>query len=491
MANFTDPKTITDESDPRDPGLPPTGTDGGTGKTRAWRLGLFLPGNYPAVVQFHEDRLCFGGCASDPQRIDLSCTGIYDTFSPSNIKDGTVTDELACSFTLSSNQVNAIRWLGSDSNGLLIGTSGGEWLMSPATTGGVITPTNVNAKQSSLNGSSTVQPLRIGNETIFNQIGGKRIRQMVYDYYNNGFVGADLSFRASHLTASGFKQFAFQRTPQPIIWALRNDGKLVSILYDRSEQDKPQDCGWALHTLAGGAVVQSIAVIPAVDGSRDELWLAVQRTINGATVCYTERMTKLWEEGDATPYTLGAETAYRFTPELTYYLDSAQRGVFGSPVTTVSGLDHLEGATVGVLADGSTHADRVVSGGAIALDRAALDVNVGLKYESRGRTMTVEAGAAQGTAQTKKKKIHRVGFRMFDTLGLTVRASGTGGDQDVTEPFRRTQDLMDAPPPLFSGDFDVDWEGTYETDGTVEFAQTDPLPFNLSMLVISLETSDG
>src|SRR5690348_2778515 len=477
--------------DPRDPGLPPTGTDGGTGKTRAWCMGLLTDGNYPAVVQFHEDRLGYAGYPTAPQRIDLSCSGIYDTFSTSNVKDGTVTDDLACSFTLSSNQVNAIRWLMSDQNGLLIGTSGGEWLLSPASTGGVITPTNVNAKQSSLNGSSTTVPLRVGNETIYNQIGAKRIRQLVFDYYTNGFQGADLSFRASHLTASGFKQFALQRTPQPIIWALRNDGKLVSILYDRSEQDKPQDCGWALHSIAGDAIVQSICVIPSVDGSRDELWLAVQRTINGATVCYTERMTKLWEEGDATPYDLDGTTEYRFTPELTYYLDSAQRGVFGTPVTTVSGLDHLEGATVGVLADGATHPDCVVTGGAITLARASLDVNVGLKYESRARTMTIEAGAAAGTAQTKKKKIHRVGFRVYDTLGMTVRTTGTGGEQDVTQPFRRTNDLMDAPPPLFSGDFDVDWEGTYETDGTVEFAQTDPLPFNVSMLVVSLETSDG
>lgn len=484
-------KMVGPDSDPINPGPPATGTDAGTGKTRAWCAGAYWLANYPSVVQFHEDRLTFAGPPQSPQRIDMSNSGLYDIFSPSALLDGTVVDSNACSFTLSSNQVNAIRWLASDSNGLLIGTAGGEWLLSPAASGGVITPTNVNAKQSSLNGSSTTVPIRVGNETIFNQIGGKRIRQMVYDYYSNGFQGTDLSFRASHLTVGGFKQFAFQRTPQPIVWALRNDGKLISILYDRSEQDKPQDCGWALHSIAGDAIVQSICVIPSVDGSRDELWLAVQRTINGSTACYTERMTKFWEEGDATAYDLDGTTEYRFTPSLTYYLDSAQRGTFGSPVTTVSGLDHLEGATVGVLADGATHPDCVVTGGAITLAREASDVNVGLKYESRARTMTIEAGAAAGTAQTKKKKIHRVGFRMYDTLGMTVRATGTGGEQDVTQPFRRANDLMDAPPPLFSGDFDVDWEGTYETDGTIEFAQTDPLPFNLSMLVVSLETMDG
>jgi len=475
--------------DPVDPGKPATGTDAGTGNTRAWCAGAYYSANYPSVVQFHEDRLIFGAPANDPQRVDMSNSGLYEIFSPSALKDGAVDDSNACAFVLSSNEVNAIRWLQSDQNGLLIGTAGGEWLMRPAVNGGTITPTNVDAKQSSQFGSATVAPARIA-ETTLSMPPWAVCRQMIYDYYVSGFQGADISFRASHLTKGGFKQLAYQATPQPILWALRNDGKLVSILYDRSEQDKPQDCGWALHDISGGTV-QSIAVIPSVDGSRDELWLAVQRTVNGATVCYTERMTKLWEEGDATPYDLNGTTEHRFTPADTYYLDSAQRGTFGSPVTTITGLGHLEGATVGVLADGATHPDCVVSGGAITLARAASDVNVGLKYESRARTMTIEAGAAAGTAQTKKKKIHRVGFRLFDTLGLTVRASGTGSERDITEPFRRTNDLMDAPPPLFSGDYDADWEGTFETDGTIEFAQTDPLPFNISLLVASLETQDG
>lgn len=476
--------------DPVDPGAPATGVEGGTGNTRAWCAGAWYAGNYPSTVHFHEDRLVFAGPTNDPQRVDGSNSGLYEIFSPSALKDGIVTDSNSYAFVLSSNETNAIRWLMSDPNGLEIGTSGGEWLMRPAVNGGTITPTNVDAKQSSKFGSAAVPPERIGNETLFVQRGGKRIRQMIYDYYVNGFQGADISFRASHLTAGGFKQLAYQATPQPILWALRNDGKLVSILYDRSEQDKPQDCGWALHDISGG-IVQSIAVIPSADGSRDELWLAVQRTVDGITVCYTERMTKVWEEGDATAYDLDGTTEYRFTPENTYYLDSAQRGTFGSPVTTISGLDHLEGETVGVLADGATHPDCVVSGGSITLDREASDVNVGLKYESRARTMTIEAGAAAGTAQTKKKKVVKVGFRLFDSLGLTVHPNGTGAERDVDEYFRRTNDLMDAPPPLFSGDFDVDWEGTFETEGTIEFAQTDPLPFNISMLVPLVETQDG
>lgn len=478
-------------ADSLDPGPPPTGTTTGTGVTRAWQLGAYWLGNFPSIVQFHEDRLCFAGAPSSPQRIDMSCSSQYTIFSPTAVKDGTIVDSNACSFVLNSNEVNSIRWLASDQNGLLIGTAGGEWLMTPASTGAVITPSNVNAKQSSQHGSEPVQPVRVGVDTIFLQAGAKRLRQMVYDYYVNGFQGANLSFRAEHLAAAGFKQLCYQRTPQPLIWAVRKDGALVSILFDRNEQENPQDCGWALYFADGTAKVISAQVIPSPDGTRDELWLAVQRTINGTSRTFIERMSKLWEEGDATPYDLSGTTAYRFTPALTTYLDASIRTVFGSPVTAISGLDYLEGRTVGVLADGSTHPDRTVTSGSITLDRTATDVNVGLKFTSRARTMPIEAGAAAGTAQTKKKRIHRVGFRMFDSLGLTVKATGSGGEQEITEPFRSTSDLMDAPPPLFSGDYDVDWEGTYETAGTVEFSQTDPLPLNISALVVSLETQDG
>lgn len=477
-------------ADSLDPGKPPTGTDTGTGKTRGWQMGAFYPGNYPAVVQFHEDRLCFAGCPQTPQRIDMSNTGQYTIFSPSAVKDGTIVDSNACVFVLNSNEVNTVRWMASDQNGLLLGTAGGEWLLSPASTGSVITPSNVNAKQSSQHGSEPVQPVRVGVDTIFVQAGGKRLRQMVYDYYVNGFQGANLSFRAEHLAAPGFSQLCYQRTPQPLIWAVRKDGGIVAILFDRNEQENPQDCGWALNFSDGTAKVVSAQVISSPDGTRDELWLAVQRTVNGSTVCYIERMSKLWEEGDATPYDLDGTTAYRFTPALTTYLDASIRTVFGSPVTTISGLDHLEGRTVGVLVDGATHPDRVVSSGSITLAAPAKDVDVGLKFTSRGRTMSVEAGAA-GTAQGKKKRIHRVTFRLYDSLGLTVKATGSGGETAITEPFRSTADLMDNPPPLLTDDVDVDWEGTYETAGTVEFSQSDPLPLNISALVLSMDTQDG
>lgn len=476
MAAYTDP------NDPYAPGA--TDPTGAVPAARAWYIGAWYPGNYPAVVTFHEDRLVFAGAPQLPQRIDGSVSGQYNTFSPSAVVDSTVTAATAYAFSLNANTVNVVRWMQSDQHGLLIGTAGGEWLLSPGTTGQALSAINVSAKQSTLFGSEPIAPLRIGNETLFTQQGGRRLRALKYDFYVDGFQGPDISVLSEHLTVTGFKQYALQKSPQQIVWAVRNDGALISVSYDRDQDEQ----GWMLHTIAGdSAKVLSVACIPAPDGSRDEVWVAVQRVVNGTTVCYVERMTKLWEAGDAVSYTLSGVTQQKYVPQDTYYLDSAVRTVFGSPVTTITGLTWLEGQTVSVLADSATHPDVVVTGGAITLQRSAQDVCIGLNYTSQAQTLQIEAGGADGPAQGKIKRIHRLIVRMYDTLGLTLTA-GTNV-QDVS--FRYSDGLMDAPPSLFSGDIPLAWEGTYDRDGYVSWSQTQPLPSNISMIAAQLETQDG
>jgi len=475
-----------DPNDPLDPGS--TAPSGALVANRAFQLSSYYAGNYPACVTFHQDRLLFAGAPQTPQRLDASVSSQYTTFSPSAVLDGTVTDSCAYGFALNSNTVDAIRWLQSDSHGILIGTSGGEWLVKAGQLGGAITPTSVETQQSTAYGSTTQPSLRVGLETLFLQGGARRLRALKYDFYTDGFVGPDVSVLSDQLTTGGFTQFALQRAPQQIIWLVRTDGTLVSISYDRDQDEE----GWVAHQLGGDPTtkVLSVAVIPAPDNSRDEVWLAVQRTINGATSVTVEKMSKLWEIGDAVTYTDAGATQTKFVPNLTTYLDCSARTVFGSQVTTVTGLTWLEGQTVSVLADSATHPDCVVTGGTITLQRPALDVNVGLRYTSSAQSMPIEAGGGDGPAQGKIKRIHRVIVRLFDTLGLQLTAGNVGAPvNDV--PFRNSSDLMDEPPSLFNGDIPVTWDGSYDREGYVIWEQTQPLPSNVSAVIAQLETQDG
>lgn len=452
----------------------------GTTATTDWQLGLYSSTTgYPACVTFHEDRLFFAGPTNYPHRVDGSKSSDYENFAPTD-PDGTVPADCAIAISLNANQVNAVRWLMTDERGLLAGTAGGEWLIRASSLQDAMSPTNVQAKQPTVYGSNTVAPLKIDKSTLFLQRNGRKVREMSYVYMSDGFEAADVSAVSEHIFISPGTQMAAQLSPQQYLWAVKADGTLASCTFDKHQEV----VGWARHTLGGyynsgntqAPKVESIAVIPSPDGTRDTVWVVVNRYINGATHRYVEYMTKLWENGD--------------TLADAVYLDSS--AVYsGAPTTTVSGLTWLIGQTVSVLADGSVHPDCVVNGsGVITLSRSASKVQVGLGYVSDGQTLRIEAGGGDGTAQGKLKRIHRVIFRFFQSVGLSVLPNAYGVPL-APEPFRSSADLMDSPVGLFTGDKRWAWEGTYETEGQVFWRQDQPLPSNIEALVVQLETQDG
>ena len=207
------------------------------------------------------------------------------------------------------------------------------------------------------------------------------------------------------------------------------------------------------------AVVESIAVIPS-DQDEYQLYLLIKRYVDGATKRYVEFLTN-FEFGEA------QDNAFFIDSGLTY--DSV-------PTTTISGLDHLEGETVSILADGATHATKTVSGGNITLDRSAQKVHVGLNYDSILQTLRIEAGATQGVAQSKVKRINEVTVRLHKSLGVEV-----GGDLDNMEniPFRSSAAIMGSPIDLFSGDKKIELRDDYNVDGHVFVRQTQPLPLTV------------
>jgi hypothetical protein len=436
--------------------------------TTFWRLGVWTSNsNYPGCVVFNQDRLIWAGPSSNPSRIDGSNVSDYENMAPTQL-DGTVIDSNAIGFSLNASTMNKIQWMMSDEWGLLCGTAGGEWVVSPSTLQQAITPTNINAKQSTSYGVAATAAIRVGKSTLFVQRTGRKLREMTYQYVINTFQAPDISLVSEHLTVTGLKQLCVTLAPYQQIWMCRNDGTLVGIAYD-----KDQDCvGWHQHQIGGSGIVESVAAMPATDVTRDELWMVVNRTINGSTKRYVEVMTKFWEDGDTVQHAV--------------FLDSSAE-YDGAPTTTITGLTWLEGATVGVLADGSTHPDCVVSNtGVITLQRSASVVQVGLKYSSSGKTLRIEAGGADGPAQGKFKRIHRAIFRFFQTVGHTLT-----GNTTIAEPFRDSSMPMDQPVALFSGDKRWSYDGSYDLDGQISWEQDDPLPSNITLLGAQLETQDG
>lgn len=155
----------------------------------------------------------------------------------------------------------------------------------------------------------------------------------------------------------------------------------------------------------------------------------------------------------------------------------------------IGGLHHLIGETVTILADGATHPDRVVApDGTVTLERAAARVHVGLGYTSRLSTMDIEAGALEGAAQGKSRRIHRVIVRLNNSLGMRVGAE-PARTEDVV--FRAARTAMDQSPPLFTGDKFVAFPKGWDACAIVTVLQEQPLPCTVVALIPQLTTMDG
>lgn len=447
-----------------------------------WRLGLYSnTTGYPAAVAFYEDRLVFGGCPAAPSRVDFSRTGDYENFAPTDT-DGTVVDDHAISYTLNSDEVQVIRWMKGDEKALIIGTLDGEWPMRPSTASEALTPTNVSAKQSTARGSADLQAIRAGDAMLFIQTAQRQLRELAYVFEADKFRTPDVTVLSEHITKTGIKDFDYQKQPHSIVWLTRNDGTLLSFTYERDQKV----LAWARHavggyseaTLTAPAAVESVACMPSADGTRDEVWVAVKRLINGRTVRYIEYLTKTWEKDDVQEDAVYGDCA------LTYD---------GSPITTVTGLWHLIGETVGVLVDGAAHPSRAVSStGTITLTAPASKVQVGFTYNSDGQMLRQDVGAADGTAQGKIQRSHRVILRVHDTLGL-LTGSGfhTTGPGKLTETtFYRGTTPGDSMVPLFSGDVEIQWEGSYSTANYVTWRFAGMFPGTVLAVMPQLHTQD-
>jgi len=156
-------------------------------------------------------------------------------------------------------------------------------------------------------------------------------------------------------------------------------------------------------------------------------------------------------------------------------------------VTTVAGLDHLEGKEVDILADGAVHPSKTVSAGSVTLESAAGKIHAGLKYSSVIETLKVAAGAARGTAVGQLKRIDGVSVVLLDSIGMKI-----GPDEATLDvvPFRSTADPMDAAVPLFTGEKFVSFPGDVDTDTRIVIEQTQPLPLMVLGAAVHLKVEE-
>ena len=237
---------------------------------------------------------------------------------------------------------------------------------------------------------------------------------------------------------------------------------------------------------------------------RDELWLVVKRTINGSTKRYIEVMEYFFEGPLREDYTDNARwqenekdwrDAMVTSQKDAFYVDCGLT-YDGAAVTSITGLTHLEGQTVKVLADGKVIADKTVASGAITLTTAASKVQVGLAYKHRYESLKLATGARGGTSVNKVKGVSSCGMVLLDCAKFSVTTveydeqSGRREFDLLDVGFIRPQDDPAAAIPLFSGEVSPNTEMAASTDPRI-YAESDaPLPFTMLALAPVIQGSD-
>ncbi|BAQ86278.1 putative tail tubular protein B [uncultured Mediterranean phage uvMED] len=601
-----------------------------------WKLGAFsTTTGFPRCVSFFEQRLVFAGTSNQPQTMFFSKSGDYE-----NMTSGTNDDD-AMIYTIASNQVNAIQALKATRT-LIVMTTGGEYAVSSGASQDAITPTNINIRKQSNYGSSGVDALSIGNATIFLQRARRKIRELAYNFDTDGYTAPDLTILADHISESGLTDMSYQQEPYSVVWAVRADGQMAGLTYNRLENvvawhrhifGGKSDTGKTVkqqkisftanstnvnttsnqititgHGLATGdqvyyyaasnkigglsnskvyyviavdvnniklaistanasantaisltsapgsdttqfiyqgvninnnilfvsahgfksgnhifyknsgtaisglsentkyfvekiddnqiqlysdeargtvvnltsahsseqtdkilthAKVESVACIDG-DGEEDQVWVIVQRYINGATKRYVEYFTPFEFNEDLTAF---------------HFLDSGLTYT-GGETSSLSGLTHLEGEVVDIIGEGSVQNSKTVSSGAVSLDTAIEEAQVGLLYSSDLQTMRLDEGYTE-TTQTKTVRVFDLSVRFQNTVGASV---GPSSDNLTNIDFRDSGASMDLPVPLFTGDKQIEFDAGHGVEGLIYVKQPQALPMTILGIYPRLET---
>jgi hypothetical protein len=430
---FTDNNITADTS--RTPPLPTTDLQSAT--------------NYPGAVSYAQQRRVFASTQAQPQNVWFTRTG-----TESNLTASIPTkDDDAIKFRVAARESNRIQHIVPMASLILL-TDSAEWLVQGGSQD-VLTPATISVKPQTYVGASNVTPQVVDYSLIYAANRGGHVREMTYQWQSNGYISQDISLMAPHLfDYLTIVDMAYARSPYPIIWCVSSNGNLLGLTYSPRQQVS----AWHHHDTDGA--FESIAIV--VEGNEDVLYAIVRRTVNGRTVRYVERLHTREMTSQADAFFVDAGVTYS-----------------GPPISTVVGLDHLEGKTVSILGDGAVMPQQVVTNGTITLQHAASTIQVGLPITADLETLPFSC-EMPAFGQGRQKSVNRVWLRVRNSSGMSI-----GVSLDALVPYKqRTTEPYGVPPAWISGVIEIEPTDEWNDDAQVYVRQTDPLPITVSSIVI-------
>jgi hypothetical protein len=499
-------------------------------------------GNYPGAVSYFEQRRIFAGTNNAPQTLLMTRSGTESDMSYSIPTEDT--DRIK--FRVAAREANTIRHIVPLTQ-LLALTSAAEWRISPVNSD-VITPTTISVRPQSYIGANNVQPSIVNNTVVYCSARGGHVRELGYSWQASGFVTGDLSLRSAHLFDNlEVTDMCYSKSPHPLLWFVSSNGSLLGLTYVPEQQVAAwhrhdtdgvyesctavaegsedalyvivrrtinsvtkryverfetrqitdlEDCFFVDCGLTYDGTNTTATTVTVTGGTS---WgPADTLTITASSAIFVYPGTS--DVGDAIVITGSDGTEYRLsilsttsttvaTARVDKVIPAALRGVattvWAFARNSVSGLSHLEGKTVSILADGAVQPQEVVSSGSITLDRAFVLIHVGLPYQSDLQTLPLTINI-DGAGQARRKNINRATLRVFQSSGIFV-----GPDADtLVEAKQRTSEPYGTPPALRSDEVDVDLLPRWVNSGQVFIRQVDPLPLSVVGLTLQVTLGD-
>ena len=405
--------------------------------------------DYPSTAAYYQQRRLFANTNHEPDAVFGSRTGLASNYNISS----PIQDDDAITFRIAGNQHNPVRNLLSLSHGLVVLTDAGEWLVvggSTKTTSSVLTPSSID-----------------GNAILYVQARGAILRDLRFDQQVQGLGGRDLTLYAAHLVDGHILQaLDYQQTPHSIVWACRDDGVLLGLTYINEQEV----WGWHRHDTGAAGRFEDVCVVP--EPGEDAVYVLVRRTIGGTFVRYIERLER--------------RTILNWNAD-SFFVD-AGLSYSGAPATSISGLDHLNGQVVAVVADGRViyngdpggagAAGFTVAGGTIphVFAPPASVIHAGLPIAFADlELLDLDVGQAQVEIRDKAKRVGSLSL----LLEASARTFLAGPDVAHLRQVRLGPTDLGSEQVPFTGQEELGVEGTFTKYGRVFIRHTDPLPFTV------------
>lgn len=435
---------------------------GATTDSAVWRISIFRgPDNWPAHGSFFEERLVWAKTKDYPNSFGGSVTDDFSNFSPSQT-DGTVADDNAYFYTLGTGQIDDIQWVSSGKS-LLLGTSAGPYSVTGSDIRTPVSPTAIQATKETSYGSSARRPVYLNRSHLYLSQTRRQLHEMYYSLDIDGFMTPVVSIMSEHILRGQGAEIWPAEDPYHCVWGYCDDGSLFSLTYMKDQNV----VAMVRHPVNG--LVRAMTSIPTSD--YDQVWMVVERTIDGNTVYCVEYIEDLFIRDDDGG--VAKEDGFFVDSGYTY------NGVATNTVTVA----HLPNTEVEVLADGNVHPPVTTNGaGQLTLDYSASKIHVGLKFTSKLKTLPIDIVSDNFVTQAANKQVRKMFIDVLDTLG------GMVGDQELV--YRDADDVMDSSVPLFTGLIEVPYPGATDRQIQLEITHDLPLPMHIRAIVSEMSLGE-